>query len=74
MKRYWAIHGALVGLSGFTALTAIGGGLALATGAEGGRFPIELLRETPFSSYVAPGLILAGVVGGTAALATTAFR
>jgi hypothetical protein len=56
----------------FVALTAIGGGIALVTGLEGDRFPVEMLRGTPFSSYVIPGLILAGVVGGNAAVATAA--
>lgn len=63
---------ALVALDGFTALTAVGGGLALATGREGDRFPAELLKGTPFDSYTVPGLILAGVVGGTATVATVA--
>jgi hypothetical protein len=30
---------------------------------------VELLKGTPFSSYVIPGMILAGVLGGSAALA-----
>jgi len=66
------LRAALVALDGFTALTAIGGGIALAAGVEGDRFPVELLAGTPFSSYVAPGLILAVVVGGSAAAATAA--
>jgi hypothetical protein len=66
------IRAALLGLDGFTALTAVGGGLALATGLEGNRFPRDLLRGTPFRSYVVPGLILAGVVGGSAAVAAAA--
>jgi hypothetical protein len=37
---------------------------AWATGLESGRFPAEVLRGTQFGSYVIPGLILAGVVGG----------
>ena len=50
----------------FTAATAVGGGTAWATGLETGRFPAEMLRGTQFGSYVIPGLILAGVVGGSA--------
>ncbi len=50
------IRAGLLSLDGFTALTAVGGGLALATGLEGNRFPAELLRGTPFRSYVVPGL------------------
>lgn len=63
---------ALVTVDAFAAVTAVGGGLALATGLEGDRFPAEWLRGTPFSSYVVPGLILAGVVGGRAAVAAAA--
>jgi hypothetical protein len=64
------IQTALVGLDGFTALTAVGGGLALVTGLEGDRFSVRLLRGTPVRSYLVPGLILTGVVGGSAAAAT----
>lgn len=60
----------LVALNGFTALTAVWGGIALMTGAKGERFPARLLEGTPFDSYTIPGLILAGVVGGTATVAT----
>ncbi len=51
------------------ALTAVGGGIALIVGLETGRFPADWLEGTPFSSYVLPGVILAGVVGGSATLA-----
>jgi hypothetical protein len=63
---------ALIALDGFTAVTAAGGGIALAAGVEGARFPAAWLRGTPFSSYVVPGLILAGVVGGSATVAAAA--
>ena len=56
----------------FAGLTAVGGGIALATGLEGDRFPPEYLEGTPFGSYVVPGLILAGAVGGSATLAAIA--
>ncbi len=59
-------------IDAFVALTAIGGGIALATGLEVKRFPVELLKGTPFTSYVIPGLILAIVVGGGAAVAAVA--
>jgi hypothetical protein len=72
MKIGGGARAALVALDGFTALTAIGGGIALATGLEGGRFPAELLAGTPFQSYVVSGLILAGAVGGSAAVAAAA--
>ena len=63
---------ALAAVDTFAAVTAVGGGIALATGLEGGRFPAEWLKGTPFSSYMAPGLILAGVVGGSATVAAAA--
>ena len=63
---------ALLVVDGFVALTAIGGGIALATGLEGDRFPADWLKGTPFSSYLVPGLILAVMVGGSAAAATAA--
>jgi hypothetical protein len=52
-----------------TAVTAVGGGIALASGLEGDRFPDEWLTGTPFRSYVVPGMLLVGVVGGSATLA-----
>lgn len=60
---------ALFAADAFAGLTAVGGGIALATGLEGDRFPPEYLEGTPFSSYVLPGLILAGIVGGSATVA-----
>jgi hypothetical protein len=59
-----------VAVDAFVALAAIGGGLALALGMEAGRFPLSWLEGTPFPDYVGPGLILAIVVGGSAAVAT----
>jgi hypothetical protein len=67
-----ALRAALVIVDAFVALAAIGGGLALALGMEGGRFPLAWLEGTPFADYVAPGLILAVAVGGSAAVATVA--
>jgi hypothetical protein len=63
---------ALTAVDGFVALTAVGGGMALAIGAEDARFSANLLVGTPFRSYLIPGLILAVVVGGSAAIATVA--
>ena len=63
---------ALIALELFVAVTAIGGGLMLAAGLEGGRFPLSWLAGTPFSDYAGPGLILATVVGGSAAVAAIA--
>jgi hypothetical protein len=59
-------------LEAFVGLTAVGGGIALATGAEGDRFPVSWLDGTPFDSYLVPGLILAIVVGGSAVTALVA--
>ncbi|MCU0506274.1 MAG: hypothetical protein MUE82_11005 [Chloroflexi bacterium] len=68
-RRRW-LRGALVIADAFVALAAIGGGLALALGMESARFPLDWLAGTPFADYVAPGLLLALVVGGAAAVAT----
>ena len=51
------------------AFSAISGGLALTANLERTRFPVELLRGSPFHSYRLPGLILAVAVGGSSALA-----
>lgn len=59
----------LIVLTGFIALTALGGGIALLTGLEDNRFPLEWLRGTPFPDYTIPALILAIVVGGSALVA-----
>lgn len=59
----------LILLTGFIALTAIGGGIALLTGLESNRFPLEWLRGTPFPDYTIPALILAIAVGGSALVA-----
>ena len=54
-------------LTGFIALTAIGGGIAILTGAD--PFPPAWLAGTPFTDYTIPALLLAIVVGGSALLA-----
>lgn len=59
---------ALALADGFVALTAIGGGITLAAGVD--RFPRAWLADTPFASYLVPGLMLALIVGGSAAVAT----
>jgi hypothetical protein len=50
-------------LTGFVALSAIGGGIAILVGVD--KFPIEWLRNMPFSDYTIPALVLAIVVGGS---------
>ena len=54
-------------LTGFIALTAIGGGIAILTGAD--PFPLAWLAGTPFTDYTIPALLLAIAVGGSALLA-----
>lgn len=58
---------ALVLLMAFAALSAWAGGsmLVLALGPSVTAPPLSLLRYTPFSSFLVPGLLLAVVVGGT---------
>ena len=54
---------------------AIGGGIALLSGAEGSRFPLEWLQGTPFKDYTIPALLLTIVVGGSSLSACiTMFR
>ena len=59
-------------LTAFIALTAIGGGIALLTGAEANRIPIEWLDGTPFKDYTIPALLLAIAVGGSSLVACLA--
>lgn len=61
-KRPRALLQLLVG----TGVLAVLSGLALVVRSDGRwlRLPIELLDHTPFGSYLIPGLVLAGVVGG----------
>lgn len=60
----------------FGALSALVGAV-LAIAANGAGVPLEYLKNSPFSSYLFPGLILGVVVGGTqlaAAIALLAKR
>jgi hypothetical protein len=61
----------LVALTLFGALSSIVGAV-LGVAANGGVVPLEHLANSPFSSYVVPGLILGVVVGGTQLAATVA--
>jgi len=54
----------------FVALTAVFGGITLATGVD--KFPADWLIGTPFRSYLIPALVLAVLVGGSAAAAAVA--
>lgn len=61
--------GALIVVTAFNALSAVGGGLAvLATNGLG--MPESMLANGPFDSFLWPGIILLVVVGGTQLLAT----
>ena len=57
----------LVSILGFNALSAIVGSIGLVTGAL--VLPAFLLRHTPFTSFIIPGLILGIVVGGSSLFA-----
>ena len=60
---------ALMLVAGFAAVSALGGGIGVAT-TNGLGMPLAWLRTTPFADYAVPGLILLIVVGGSASLAT----
>ena len=62
VKRDW-IRVVLGTLLGFLALNAFGGGIYGMLGAEG--VPAELLRGSPFASYLVPSIVLFVVVGGS---------
>lgn len=70
--KYKGIRIAISLITGFIALTAIGGGIALLSGAEGSRFPLEWLQGTPFKDYTIPALLLTFAVGGSALLSCIA--
>ena len=59
----------LVGVSLFHALSAVGGGIGMVL-ADGLSMPKSLLADSPFSTFLLPGLILALVVGGTQTVAS----
>ena len=62
---YWV----LVVVSMFSAVSAVGGGVGMVA-ADGLSMPTALLSDTPFTTFVIPGLILALIVGGTQMVAT----
>jgi len=61
---------ALFFLSLFNAVSAVGGGIGLVTGAL--PVPTSLLGHTPFDTYVVPGIFLAVVVGGSSLVGAVA--
>ena len=64
--------GTLFVANAFVALTAVPGGITVATGFD--KFPAGWLIGTPFSSYLIPELIPAVVVGGNASAAVAMLR
>ena len=55
----------VAGLAGFVAVSALGGGVELFVWPRGNAYQaIEMLRFTPFQTFVVPGLLLFFVVGG----------
>lgn len=65
-RRIWWL-GLLV-LGWFNLVSAVSGGVGLIV-ANGLGMPLYLLDDTPFDSFVLPGVILLVIVGGTQALA-----
>jgi hypothetical protein len=63
------LYRALLVLSLFNALSAVGGGVGMMF-ADGLSMPKSFLADTPFTTYLIPGAILAVVVGGTQVLAS----
>lgn len=66
---------ALLWVQGAVAVTAVAGGVALMLGALSPALssvlspPVEYLEGSPFASYLMPGLLLAGLLGGIHAIA-----
>jgi hypothetical protein len=62
--KHKGIRIALAVIEALIGLGAIGGGLAILTGAFDQWFSVAWLAGTPFSDYTIPGLVLLLVVGG----------
>jgi hypothetical protein len=62
--KHKAIRIMLVVIEAIVGLGAIGGGIAILTGAFDQWLPLAWLQSTPFSDYTIPGLILLIVIGG----------
>ena len=75
MNPQQATRNTLLAVEAFVALTAFAGGIALMLGALIPDLslaitpPAEYLENSPFSSYLVPGLVLALVLGGVHAIA-----
>ncbi len=70
--KHKGIRIALTVIEALIGLGAIGGGIAILTGAFDQWFPVAWLQGTPFSDYTIPGLLLLIVVGGGMLLAAAA--
>jgi hypothetical protein len=72
-NRVWA-DGLILALEALIALTSIPAGILLAVKRDGSmiRLPLELLKGSPFHSYLIPGLVLFLVVGGASIAAIVA--
>jgi hypothetical protein len=73
-RRYFgpvrtAAYRTLVIVSLFSALSAVGGGAGMVV-ADGLSMPKSLLADSPFATFLLPGLILAVVVGGSQTFAS----
>ena len=64
-----ALRGLLV-LLWFGGISSVAGGV-LGVFANGAGVPLAYLRQTPFTSYLVPGLLLGVVIGGTQLVAVT---
>jgi hypothetical protein len=60
---------ALITVSVFNAVSAVGGGIGMVV-ADGLSMPKSMLADSPFSTFLVPGLILFLVVGGTQSAAS----
>ena len=67
--KHKAVRIALAVIEVIIGLGAIGGGIAILTGAFDQWFPLTWLQGTPFSDYTVPGLILLIFIGGGMLLA-----
>jgi hypothetical protein len=67
--KHTGIRIALTVIEAVIGLGAIGGGIAILTGAFDQWLPVAWLQGTPFSDYTIPGLLLLIVVGGGMLLA-----
>jgi len=67
--KHKAVRIALAVIEALIGFGAIGGGIAILTGAFDQWLPLAWLQGTPFSDYTVPGLILLIVIGGGMLLA-----